>query len=129
MTAGRLLERDELAEEIEAEAPWVNANEHLHAADADDVAPVVPIESPRIKAVVAKLADALDCLDSEDLSEMVSDLKPVLRSGDLRNTIGVLDAWRVTAESLRDPIARSVLLGDVSPDDFKSVEIGRAPVR
>ncbi len=57
---------------------------------------------------VAEMREALN------LAERVGGLEPVERC---------ISEWRITAEALADPVARAILTGSVSEDDF--TEAGR----
>jgi hypothetical protein len=64
----------------------------------------------------------LRSFDREDLQEFVGELHDALVAANADKDTAVLDecveAWRVTARQLEDPLRRSVLLGLHVPDDY-----------
>lgn len=73
---------------------------------------------------VSELGDLawLRVFDQEDLRDFVTELHDALvaaRADDnVRAVTEVIDAWRITAAQLDDPLRRSVLLGSSGADDF-----------
>lgn len=67
----------------------------------------------------------LRTFEREDLGEFVSELHEVLIAASADGDAAVLDdcinAWRITARQLQDPLRRSVLLGSHSPEDYVEV--------
>jgi hypothetical protein len=64
----------------------------------------------------------LRVFDLDDLQEFASELEEALAAavgdGDTVVADEVVDAWRVTARQLSDPLRRSVLLGEVTSPDL-----------
>jgi hypothetical protein len=69
----------------------------------------------------------LRVFDAEDLREFTRELREALIIAGREESAALIDdtlqRWRVTAESLDDPLRRSVLLGPHLPEDF--VEVSR----
>lgn len=67
----------------------------------------------------------LRMFDMEDLAAFMDELHEALVIANAEESSAPLDecikAWRVTAKQLEDPLRRSVLLGEHSPDDFEEV--------
>jgi hypothetical protein len=67
----------------------------------------------------------LRVFDAEDLQEFIRELREALivagREESAALLQGTLHRWRVTAESLDDPLRRSVLLGPHRAEDFVEV--------
>lgn len=66
-------------------------------------------------------------LDDEDRETLLAEVFAALRIACVKRDIAPLEtclqAWRVTAEALSDPVRREVLTGPLSDEDF--VEVGR----
>ena len=76
---------------------------------------------------VAQLADLawLRVFDREDLTAFLEELQDCLiaasADGDTRVLRDAVEAWRVTAQQLEDPLRRSVLFARHDPSDFEQV--------
>lgn len=76
---------------------------------------------------VAQLADLawLRAFDREDLTAFLEELQDCLIAASADGDTGVLrdavEAWRVTAQQLEDPLRRSVLIARHDPRDFEQV--------
>jgi hypothetical protein len=67
----------------------------------------------------------LRAFDREDIQEFVGELSDALIAAEADQDTAVLDecinAWRITARQLADPLRRSVLLGTFEPEDYIEV--------
>ena len=67
----------------------------------------------------------LRAFDRDDLAEFIQELRQALiiagREEAPKVIDDVLDAWRVTAQVLEDPVGRKVLLGEHRDEDFVEV--------
>jgi hypothetical protein len=68
----------------------------------------------------------LRSVDRDDMEEFLSDLHEALVASSADRDLAVLDscinAWRITARQLEDPLRRSVLLGSNIDSDFIEVQ-------
>jgi hypothetical protein len=80
--------------------------------------------SSKREATVSELGDLawLRVFDRDDISAFADELHESLIAGlsdqDLSAIDETVEAWRVTARQLEDPLRRSVLLGAKDPSDF-----------
>lgn len=104
-------------EVLEQYALWSQAHSRLNALLAS---------SKRITVSDFGELAWLRVFDRDDLTEFVNELHDSLIAGladrDLKPVFDTVEAWRITARQLEDPLRKSVLLGSLSEADLVDVE-------
>lgn len=105
--------REQRVESLESLAAWSGRLLRLQELLARETAPSV--------VDLGELA-WLRPFDTDDLREFAEELSQVLIASLSDESTGVLDemlnAWRVTARQLEDPLRRAVLVADHGPTDY-----------
>lgn len=81
--------------------------------EAHDLSPIIETDETDFASLFAWATE----LDEGERLEMLDELRSAVAEG--RPWEPILHAWRVTAESLSDPLRRAVLLGEFDLSDFE----------
>ncbi|ROS33197.1 MULTISPECIES: hypothetical protein [unclassified Curtobacterium] len=112
--------REQRLDVLDQFAHWSTAQQRLQAVVAAGKMPSV--------AELGELAWVRG-FDLEDISEFAEELHTALISAladqDTSLVLDVVDAWRVTARQLEDPLRKSILLGELNASSFVEADVPR----